>query len=231
MTAAAPIRHLPSYRLVAIGGMTAVLDPSGAVYWPDQDTLIVADLHLEKASSFARRRTFLPPYDSGLTLARLAAVVDRFRPGRLIALGDSFHDPAAGERLPSSAQESLSRLTSGRDFIWVTGNHDPAPPTAWGGSVAEEIEIGGVTFRHEPSRVVRGAEVCGHLHPVARVTGRGRSVRCRCFVGCGRRAVLPAFGALTGGLDIRHPAFDALWPTRSGVRTFAIGRDQVYALR
>lgn len=230
MTAAAPLTTVRTHRLVEIGGMAAVLDPSGAAYWPDHDTLVVADLHLEKASSFARRRTFLPPYDSDITLARLARVVADYTPGRVIALGDSFHDRSAGERLAASAQEVLAGLIEGREWVWVTGNHDPAPPTDWGGRVEAEIEIAGVVFRHEPEADPATNEIAGHLHPVARVTGRGRSVRCRCFVGCGRRAVMPAFGALTGGLDIRSAPFDRLWPSRREVRTFAIGRDQVYAL-
>lgn len=220
-----------TYRRVAIGGMSAELDPSGALYWADEATLIVADLHLEKGSSYARSRTFLPPYDSDVTLARLAEVVARFAPRRIIALGDSFHDPAAGDRLSEASREVVRRLTDMADFVWISGNHDPQPPVAWGGTVAEAITLGGVTFRHEPSTgVVEAPEVAGHLHPVARVSGRGKSLRRRCFLGCGARMVLPAFGAYTGGLDIRDAAFKALWPRRTDVRAFLLGRDQVYAV-
>lgn len=226
--ATAPVR---TYRAVTIGGMTAVLDPSGALYWEEYETLVAADLHLEKGSAFARRRTFLPPYDSETTLARLSEVVQRFAPKRIVALGDSFHDRTAGERLSEASGRVVRRLSEAADFVWVTGNHDPEPPTDWGGRVVEALEIGGVTFRHEPSAgAVSAPEVAGHLHPVARVSGRGRSLRCRCFVGCGARAVMPAFGAYTGGLDIRHAAFHGLWPRRSDVRAFLLGRDQVYAV-
>ncbi|MEW5424367.1 ligase-associated DNA damage response endonuclease PdeM [Amorphus sp. 3PC139-8] len=218
------------HRLVALGGMTVALDPSGALYWPEADTLVISDLHLEKGSSYARRGTFLPPYDSAITLAQLARVMARFAPGRVIALGDSFHDPMAAERLGAEERAALAGLIAGRDWIWVTGNHDPAPPTDWGGRVTESLEIAGVTFRHEPSEGGHAPEVAGHLHPVARVAGRGRALRCRCFVGCETRAVLPAFGAFTGGLDIRDPAFARLWPSPSRVRTYALGRNQVYAI-
>jgi len=224
----APVR---TYRAVEIGGMSAILDPSGALYWEEHETLVAADLHLEKGSSFARRRTFLPPYDSEATLARLADVVARFSPERIVALGDSFHDRTAGERLSEASGRVVRALAERTDFVWVTGNHDPEPPTDWGGRVVPEIVIGGVCFRHEPSSgAVTVPEVAGHLHPVARVSGRGKSVRCRCFVGCGMRAVMPAFGAYTGGLDIRHSAFHGLWPRRSDVRAFLLGRDQVYAV-
>ncbi|MGX1100460.1 ligase-associated DNA damage response endonuclease PdeM [Amorphus sp. MBR-141] len=220
-----------SYRTVAIGGMSAALDPSGALYWADAATLIVADLHLEKGSSYARSRTFLPPYDSDVTLARLAEVVARFAPRRIVALGDSFHDSAAGDRLSAASRQTVRRLTDAADFIWISGNHDPQPPVDWGGTVAETMTIGGVTFRHEPSQgAVEAPEVAGHLHPVARVSGRGKSLRRRCFLGCGARMVLPAFGAYTGGLDIRDAAFRGLWPHRADVRAFLLGRDQVYAV-
>jgi DNA ligase-associated metallophosphoesterase len=219
-----------TYRMVEIGGMSAALDPSGALYWADEATLVVADLHLEKGSSYARSRTFLPPYDSDVTLARLADVVARFAPRRIIALGDSFHDRAAGERLSEASRQLVRRLTDAAEFVWVSGNHDPEPPTEWGGTVVETIVLGGVTFRHEPSPGAMDApEVAGHLHPVARVSGRGRSLRRRCFVGCGMRMVLPAFGAYTGGLDIRDAAFGGLWNRHADVRAFLLGRDQVYA--
>lgn len=224
--------HTPArtYRTVAIGGMSAALDPSGALYWADAATLVVADLHLEKGSSFARSRTFLPPYDSEITLARLAEVVQRFAPRRIIALGDSFHDTTAGGRLSEASRQMVRRLTDAAEFVWVTGNHDPHPPTEWGGTVAEAFVLGGVTFRHEPSpSSMEAPEVAGHLHPVARVSGRGKSLRRRCFVGCGARMVLPAFGVYTGGLDIRDAAFGALWPRPGEVRAFLLGRDQVYA--
>lgn len=220
-----------TYRRVRIGGMSAALDPSGALYWADEATLIVADLHLEKGTSYARSRTFLPPYDSDVTLARLADVVARFAPRRIIALGDSFHDRAAGERLSEASRQIVRRLTDAAEFVWVTGNHDPHPPTEWGGTVVDTIVLSGVAFRHEPSPGgVEEPEVAGHLHPVARVSGRGKSLRRRCFVGCGMRMVLPAFGAYTGGLDIRDAAFSGLWPRRDEVRAFLLGRDQVYAM-
>ena len=223
--AAAP-RPIPAEAHVA--GIDSVLDPSGALFWPARHTLVVSDLHLETGSSYARTGQMLPPYDTAVTLARLAEVFARLRPERVIALGDSFHDPYGAERLGEDARAMLSRMTAAAQFVWIAGNHDRASAAGLGGMVCETLTVGGVTFRHipEPGRPTT-REVAGHLHPAARIEVRGRSVRRRCFVGCERRLVMPAFGCLTGGLSVRHAAFAALWP-QGTPRLHMIGRDRVY---
>jgi DNA ligase-associated metallophosphoesterase len=180
-------------------------DPDGVAYWPDENILVVADLHLEKGSSFAARGVLLPPFDTVATFGRLAAVVARFDPRTVIALGDSFHDRDAHERLSAPDREALSALQARRDWIWISGNHDPALPDDLGGTIASEVAIGGIMFRHEPTGAF--GEVAGHLHPKARVSTRRRSMERRCFASDGARAVMPAFGAYAGGLSIRDKAF------------------------
>ncbi len=190
---------------VAIADVTFLADLSGALFWQEQRLLVVSDLHLEKGSSFAARGVLLPPYDTVATLSRLAAVIARHDPRMVIALGDSFHDRDAHERLSAPDREALSAMQARRDWIWIAGNHDPALPSDLGGVVANEVAIGNIMFRHEPTGA--SGEIAGHLHPKARIATRGRAMERRCFACDGERAVMPAFGAYTGGLSIRDPAF------------------------
>lgn len=201
----------PALPAVVLAGAELRLDPSGALLWPDEGLMVVADLHLEKGSAFARRGQMLPPYDTLDTLRRLAAAVALHRPRLIVALGDSLHDRWAGERMADPVRDEIRRLQAGRSFVWIAGNHDPAPNDL-GGEGAEALAIGPLLFRHEPAEGAAPGEVCGHLHPAARVAVRGRGVRRRCFVTDGSRMVLPAFGAYAGGLSVRHPAIASLFP-------------------
>jgi DNA ligase-associated metallophosphoesterase len=196
---------------VTIAGVTLIADLSGAFFWESERLLVVSDLHLEKGSSFAARGVLLPPYDTVATLSRLSAVIARHDPRTLIALGDSFHDRNAHQRLSAPDREAIAALQVRRDWIWISGNHDPALPSDLGGVVASEVAIGPIVFRHEPTGAA--GEIAGHLHPKARVTTRGRSVERRCFASDGMRAVMPAFGAYTGGLNIRDVAFARIFQT------------------
>jgi DNA ligase-associated metallophosphoesterase len=219
---------VPGAALVAVSGVVLEALPEGVLWWADERLLVVADLHLEKGSSFARRGRFLPPYDTAETLARLAAVFARLDPKRVVALGDSFHDDGGPERLAPSDRERLAALQSGRDWVWVAGNHDPAAPAGLAGLHVEALNVGRVTFRHEPARGFAEGEIAGHLHPAARVVGRARSVRRRCFVGDGLRLVLPAFGAYAGGLNVLDAAFAGLFAPR--FRAYVLGADAVYPI-
>jgi hypothetical protein len=194
-----------SENVLNVTDVTLVADLSGALFWEDERLLVVSDLHLEKGSSFAARGVLLPPYDTVATLARLAAVIARLDPRAVIALGDSFHDREAHRRLSAPDRDAIIAMQVRRDWIWISGNHDPALPSDLGGMVASEVAIGPIVFRHEPTGAL--GEIAGHLHPKARVSTRGRSVERRCFACDGQRAVMPAFGAYTGGLSIRDAAF------------------------
>ena len=178
--------------------------PEGALYWPARRALLVADLHFEKASWFAARGQMLPPYDSIATLSALAALVERTQAAELWCLGDSFHDSKGCERLPADARALLEGLTTRVDWHWITGNHDPVVEP-FGGSIAEEAEVDGLLLRHEADPREQRPELSGHFHPKLRVSVRGRLVSRRCFVATGSKIILPAFGALTGGLDAHHP--------------------------
>jgi hypothetical protein len=217
---------------VVLGGVACALDLSGALYMPDEATLVVADLHLEKGSSFARRGSLLPPYDTRTTLLGLAGVVSRYSPRRVIALGDSFHDVGGPERLDGADAAALAAMQAGREWVWIAGNHDPSLPDAMGGDVVADVAISDLILRHAP-QAGNACELAGHLHPVGKVVRRGGGVRRRCFVTDGARCVMPAFGAYAGGLNVCDPVFKPLFPNGftahviGGERLFAIGRSML----
>ena len=189
----------------SFAGETFEATRAGALFWRSEQALLVADLHLEKASWFARFGQFLPPYDSHATLTALAGEVDRTGATRLYCLGDSFHDAFGCERLPGEERELLTSLTARLDWTWIVGNHDPGFADHCGGRIADEVELGGVILRHEAVRDEPRPEISGHFHPKLRVNLRGRHVSRRCFVTSARKIIMPAFGSLTGGLDAHHP--------------------------
>lgn len=212
---------------VDVAGVTLLADLSGTLFWEQQGLLVVSDLHLEKGSSFATRGVLLPPYDTAATLGRLSAVIARHDPRMVIALGDSFHDRDAHARLSAPDRDAIAAMQARRDWIWISGNHDPALTPDLGGVVAQEVAIGPIMFRHEPTGAA--GEIAGHLHPKARVSTRGRSMERRCFACDGERAVMPAFGAYTGGLSIRDAAFARIFQARS-LMAHVLGDSRLHAI-
>ena len=202
-----------------------MLDPAGALWWPEQHLLVVADLHLEKGSACAVRGHLAPPWDTRATLDKLALLLRRYAPRTVLALGDSFHDVGGAGRMMSADSARLHAMATAHDFIWLLGNHDPLPPAGLPGAAAEWWEAGGIVFRHQAGGA--GVEVCGHHHPKASVATRAQTITRPCFVSSPQRLMLPAFGAYTGGLDVRHPAIARLFPR--GARAFLLGRDRLFA--
>jgi DNA ligase-associated metallophosphoesterase len=209
---------------ITLGGHRLLLDPGGALWWPDRQTLVVADLHLEKGSASAARGHLVPPWDTRLTLDRLALLLHRYQPTTVLALGDSFHDSAGAARLMPADAARLAAMAAAHGFVWLMGNHDPTPPDGVPGTTAEWWEEDGLIFRHEAGG--NGPEICGHHHPKASVATRATTITRPCFVAGPNRLMLPAFGAFTGGLDIRHPAIARLFP--HGCRAFLLGRDRLF---
>ena len=196
---------------MTVAGERAHLRPSGALWLEATRTLVVADLHFEKGSAYAARGQLLPPYDTGETLRRLEAEIAATAPERLVFLGDSFHDGRALERISGGDAERLRIMARWRSLVWIVGNHDAEGPGGLPGESAETLTIGALVLRHEPRPGPQPGEVAGHLHPSARITALGRSVRRRCFVTDGERLILPAFGAYAGGLNVRDAAFADLF--------------------
>ncbi len=212
---------------IQIGGESLVADAGAGLYWPAERALLVADLHLEKSSSGARRGVLLPPYDTAITLDRLARQIERWQPARVIALGDSLHDRYGYERISPSSRAQLTRLQRGRDWLWITGNHDPAIAPGLGGTVAATVTLRGITLRHDPTDSTQ-PEIAGHLHPVARLARRGAIVRRPCFASNGQRLILPAFGAYTGGLNVLNAAYAPHFPERRALAVWMLGRNGIY---
>ncbi len=213
----------------AVNGVELVTDCDGVVFWPAEQALLVADLHLEKGSSFARRGQLLPPYDTMATLKRLAICIDKWQPKKVIALGDSFHDDAASERLSPQNLELLASLIKGREWVWISGNHDPSPPVGLGGDVFDSMALGRLILTHQPQTDAAPGEIAGHLHPKARLVRRGRSVRRSCFAASASRMIMPSFGAYTGGLNVFDPAFEGLFEGRD-FHALMRGDEQVYRI-
>lgn len=200
-----------------------------ALYWPREQALLMADLHLEKASFFARHGQMLPPYDSRETLERVADAIRATGARRVFALGDNFHDAGGPSRLEPHAAGMLAALTRATDWVWITGNHDSAhreggqQADAPGGAALPELEVAGVLLRHRAEPGERRTEISGHFHPRLQLTIRGRRIVRPCLVagdgaeeGAGGRMILPAFGALTAGMDAGDAAIvRAMQPVRA----------------
>lgn len=212
---------------VEVCGRTFIADQSGALFWPAERVLIVADLHLEKGSAGAERGRLLPPYDTRATLAKLATVLDRYAADAVIALGDSFHDARAGERIAADDLEALHFIQREREWLWITGNHDPAIDARMGGDTRPEVELSGLALRHVPRSGRITHELAGHLHPAAKLSMHGHTLRRPCFVGNGLRLILPAFGAYTGGLNVLDDAFMPLFGN-DGMAVWLLGTEGLY---
>jgi uncharacterized protein len=224
---------------IVVAGVPLVADLAGALYWPDEGALIVSDLHLEKGSAFAVRGILMPPYDTAATLEALAAVISRYAARIVIALGDNFHDGGGPARLAATDRAQLLGLQRGRDWVWIAGNHDPDPGEGIGGVFARALALGPLSFRHEPTAGGRAGarhegrgesfgEISGHLHPAARIHQRGRTQTRKCFATDGERLVMPAFGAFTGGLNIRNAAFLKVFGAL-GFTAHLIGQRRLYS--
>ncbi len=214
---------------IELAGTSVMLRGSGALWLEVERTLVVADLHFEKGSSYASRfGQMLPPYDTRETLDRLDREIAALSPARLIFLGDSFHDGAGEDRLADDDADRLRGLARGRELIWAVGNHDEDGPRVLPGEVIAEANILGLTLRHAPEAGDQPGEVAGHLHPAARVSSGRGSVRRRCFVTDGSRLILPAFGAYTGGLNVLDLAFSGLFG--GPLLAATLGKQKIHAI-
>ncbi|WP_246739432.1 ligase-associated DNA damage response endonuclease PdeM [Martelella sp. HB161492] len=211
----------------AFCGHALVCDPSGAAFFPELSLLVVSDLHLERGAAHARRGSLLPPYDTRLSLSRLASVIDRYQPQRVVSLGDSFHDRRGSAEMQDHSRQLLSGLVEGRDWVWINGNHDPDGVADLPGRALDQWDFAGLCFRHEPGPGL--AEICGHLHPSATLRRRDKNVRRPCFAMDDKRLMLPAFATLAGGLDLKHRAFAGLF-AKDRLTVHLLGADRVYSL-
>lgn len=213
----------------SLGGERILLDPGGVLLLADQRVLVVSDLHLEKGASLARRGVFLPPYDTAATLAQLTALVAKHDPAMIVSLGDSFHDARASGLAGDDTVATITALARGRDLVWVTGNHDPAPHGTLPGTSADMLAMGGIVLRHIADPASTMPEISGHYHPAAVLAARGKAIRRACFAFDGVRLVMPAFGVFTGGMNIREREVMRLF-RRADLVAYMLGTDRVYPI-
>jgi len=199
---------------------------NGALYWPARETLIVSDLHFEKGSHFAMKGVFLPPYDTRATLTRVAAMIRELKPKTVISLGDAFHDGGSEARMEEQDARLLEAMVASVRWLWILGNHDPAPPARFGGDVEGAMLMGRLFFRHEAAAYHERGEISGHFHPVARVRAETRLIRRRCFATDGERLIMPAMGAYAGGLNILDSAYDGIF--RGALTAWMLGETGLY---
>jgi uncharacterized protein len=208
---------------IKFGGQEIILHHSGMAFLPD-DFAVVSDLHLEKGSHYAQRGYFLPPYDSHATLVKLLNICFEENVRRVIVLGDCFHDEEGFFRLDPLVRELFGEL---RQFkpIWIKGNHDGdfVPP---GFQAFDIFEQAGMTFRHEAEPGAEN-EMSGHFHPKAQITHKGGQFERPCFIEDGRKIILPAFGAYTGGLGVNDPAIRKLF---ASPRIHVLGDTKIFSL-
>lgn len=198
----------------SFAGEEWLLTAGQALYWPREQALLVADLHLEKASFYARFGQLLPPYDSRETLGRIADAVRQTGARRVFCLGDNFHDTKGPDRLEPHAAGMLEALARATDWVWISGNHDQGEVPS--GTAVKELEVAGLMLRHEALAGEVRPELSGHFHPRLKVSARGRRMVRPCAVASERKLILPAFGALTGGMDAADPAIiAAMQPARA----------------
>ena len=172
---------------------------SGALWWPEENLLVVSDLHLGKSDRIARRGgASLPAYDTRDTLNRLAADLALSHARTVICLGDSFDDLETIDTLPKEERQWIMRLQAGRRWVWIEGTHD-AGPVEFGGAHLAELPLSPLTFRHAAQNGTSG-EVSGHYHPKATATVEGRNITRAAFLIDSNRVILPAYGTYSDGL-------------------------------
>jgi metallophosphoesterase superfamily enzyme len=208
---------------VAVCGRQLVADNSGALYWPSQDTLLVADipLHSEHGGGAHGAQA------SGCrqVLLRLAETMDRYAPARVVALADA--DAAAAARLSPDEQEILGILQEEREWTWVTGRADLEVAPQLGGGACAELELSGLNLRHRPTAGWATHEIAGAMRPAARLSMYGYTLRRACFLGNGRRLVMPALGATADGLNVLDAAFRPLF-AGGGMAVWMLGQEGLY---
>lgn len=183
---------------------------SGACYWPQKKTLIVADLHLEKGSYFALRGQPIPLTDTRNTLEKLQQELLNIQPETLICLGDNVHDAGGFLRMK---QEDLILLQSLHERVtnwcWVIGNHDTTKlilPALENIQFASELLINNLCLSHEFQKN-KPFQIIGHYHPKISLTRQGTKITGKCFSVTDKALILPAFGSYTGGLDIHNKVY------------------------
>ena len=209
---------------ILLCGKSFIADPTGALFWPAENTLIAADLKLSQCSYLQGEDVVLPPYDTASAFEKLEDALDRYDPARVVALGNSFAGFGSCG-LSHHQSDWLQDMMEGRDWYWVAPNLSERPDAICGTAVPQMM-LGGIKFRAEPVRAPVANEVAGGLHPVAQVSRYGHLQRGRCFVSNGMRMILPSLGDYSAGCNVLSPSFDPLLG-QSGLFVWFIAQERV----
>ena len=176
----------------------------GILFWFDKQIAIIADLHLEKGSSFGPSGQFLPPYDSEETLNKIFKTIKNHKIKTIILLGDTFHDKNAFDRMSEKVFILFKSLIEKYEVIFILGNHE------------SKFEIGRINFLNEyvidDIHFIHQAlqksifQISGHFHPVATIKSSIKKITAKCLLHTNNHIILPSFGTYTGGLNINDPA-------------------------
>lgn len=218
-------RHAGRYA-TNVGGEAVELFADRALHWTRARTLFVADVHLGKAAAFRAGGVPVPRGSTANDLARLAALIEASGATRLVVLGDFLHAKSGVVPALDTAFRAWRDAHRSLAVTLVRGNHDANagdPPAAWGVDVVGEPHaLPPFLACHAPVSPRTGYALCGHVHPGVRLAGRaGGSVRLPCFVLGRHRAILPAFGRMTG-LAIVAPAPDETIVAIAGSELFRL---------
>ncbi len=192
---------------VLLCGKSLIADPTGAIFWPAENTLIIADLQLSGGSYLDGHDVLLPPYDTASSFEKLEEALDRYDPERVVVLGNSFEGLGSGG-LSAHRRDWLQDMIEGRDWYWVIGGENAGLPAGIDGEAVPHLTVSGIKFRAQAIRAPVANEIAGGLHPVAQVSQYGHVVRGRCFVTNGMRLLMPSVGNYSAGRNVLSAAFD-----------------------
>ncbi len=200
-------------------GQTLLLLPQKAIYWKEQKTLIIADLHFGKAAHFRKAGIAIPNGNINSDINLLTKLVKNHQPECLIFLGDLFHSDFNNEwNLFADWRIEHENLK----IILVKGNHDIIPDKFYTSIniqiIHEELIISPFEFTHHPLTKAEDIlnnkyyRISGHVHPGVRLSGKGRqTTKLPCYFFGEKQAILPAFGSFTGNFMIKPKETDQVF--------------------
>ena len=199
-----------------IRGERFIFDKSGSIFLENLKTLIFSDLHLGKSLSFADHGNLIPPFDLDETLLNLKNIIERYKPKRLISLGDSFHENKSIQKMKRKYVYIINNLLRKVDITWIEGNHDSNLlfKDKIQGNFKNFYKLKNFKFVHSKSLIdeVNLFEFSGHYHPKITLKFNGVNYSYKCFILTDNFCILPSFGTYTGGLDIKSNALQKILP-------------------
>lgn len=207
----------PAHCVVELAGEQLWLLASKAIYWPARKMLVIADIHFGKAAAFRALGVPVPRGTTTQNLLALDTLLARYACEEIVFLGDFLHARAAHAAATVAAMLAWRARHRDVRLTVVRGNHDAHagdPAAALGIRMVDEPHsVGKLSFCHHPDTVAPGYVLAGHVHPVYHLRADGDGLRLPCFLLGPSHAILPAFGAFTGGHALRPAAGERVYVT------------------